>query len=320
MKHIPPLPTPLLRPIHADCLDASRWLAAESMDLVYMDPPFNSGRDYSDKAGSFTDKWDSDEAYLDFIGERLLALKRVMKKTASIWVHCDDSAVFDLKPVMDEVFGRAAFKTCIAWKRSVSHNSVTRGWGRVADHLLHYAPEGATFHTQFTPLDPDHVKRSYRYDDDDGRGAYALSPIHSPKRGGLMEPWRGHTPPRNGWCYSRENMQALDDKGLLVYPPNSGSNIKRKLYLADSKGKPVGNLWSDIPQASGKEKLGYPTQKPLALLERIISASSNPGDFVLDPFMGSGTTLVAARRLGRHGFGFDVSADAVAVTKERLDD
>ena len=308
-----------------DCLDVMRGMEPGSVDLVYLDPPFMSGRDYIGTTGEFKDRWSSMEEYLDFIRDRLVEVNRILHpKTGSVYLHCDDTACHRLRCVMDDVFGVSAFRSHIAWRRSKSKNDAVRAFGRISDIILHYALPDATFNPQFKPLDPEYIKNVYRYDDGDGRGPYSSVSIRSPRFcPSLQYKFRGYSCHRNGWTASRATMEKWHEEGRLIYPKRKDGRIRKKVYLSQSKGIPVGNIWDDIPNvmSGSMEAVGYPTQKPVALLERIISASSNPGDMVFDPFCGGGgTTLVAAARLGRKFSGCDISPDAIAASRKRLDE
>ena len=411
-----------------DCLDLMQRSEPDCVDLLYMDPPFASGRDYAGEAGKFTDRWESLGDYLDYMEARIKAARHVLAPTGSIYLHCDDTACHRLRCILDDVFGTAAFRSQITWKRSNPKNNATKAFGRVSDIILHYAGASAdhnpqfappdkeiakrfphidddgrryntdtplfrapsmgprpnlcyvyngvenphasgwrvsrqrlaeldaageiiwregkrplrkkfadgyagkqigniwddidpVFSPQFTPLDSEYVHKFYCHDDGDGRGPWRRSPIDSPEANGYHYDYKGYAPPAKGWRCPEETMRQLDAEGRLHFPAKKSGRISRKRYLSESKGTPVGNLWDDIGglQHASAEMLGYPTQKPLALLERIVAASSNPGDLVFDPFMGSGTTLMAAKRLGREWCGCDVSADALACARERLE-
>lgn len=308
---------------HGDCLEVLPTLDAGCVALIYADPPFASGRNYVGTAGAFTDTWLSMDAYLDYMRERLVAMRRVLSPTGSIYLHCDDTACHRLRCVMDDVFGASAFKSQIAWKRANPKGNATRMFGRIVDTILLYARPEAVYNPQYVPLSPASVE-AYSHNDHDGKGPYQRISL-SAYDGAQMYEWKGWSPPKAGWKYDIETMQALHDDGRIYYPqhrdgtPDHGRTIRLKHYLSSSKGSPVGNLWSDIERAGEGERVDYPTQKPLALLERIVAASSAVGDLVFDPFMGSGTTLVAAKRLGRRFGGCDVSADAITAATARLD-
>jgi site-specific DNA-methyltransferase (adenine-specific) len=210
---------------------------------------------------------------------------------------------------LDGVFGAQHYRNEIVWKRQSAHSDARHKFPDVSDTILFYVKSTASrFSPQFVGHNPDYVAKFYRFDDGDGRGAYRLGDAASPNpRPNMMYEWRGYSCPAKGWRYQRDTMQRLHDEGRLHYPakadgsPDYGKRIALKRYLSEQAGSIVTNIWTDIPplQARAQERLGYPTQKPLALLERILAASSNEGDVVLDPFCGCGTAVHAAQKLGR---------------------
>lgn len=297
----------------------------QSVDLIYLDPPFNSNADYnmlySNAAGgaqyrAFNDTWYWDEgaadryavyesapvrparsavlgmyqifgrsgmlAYLTYMADRLEQLHRLLRPTGSIYLHCDPTASHGLKLLMDSIFGRENFRNEIQWKRYGAHNDVGQGsrhFGRVHDKLLFYG-KGAksTWDQVFVPLDPQYVKSTYRHVDPETGRQFTTTPMTGPggvAKGNPVYEWNGHT---RSWRYSKTTMQKLHDEGRIYY--SRTGYARRKLYLDESRGVPVQDVWNDIPSLAGghKERLGYPTQKPIALLERIVRASSSPGD------------------------------------------
>ena len=340
-----------------DNLDILRGLNSASVDLIYLDPPFNSNRDYAAPVGSaaagaaFKDTWalsDLDTAWMGLIADeqpalyqalaaaglthgkrmqsylcmmavRLLEMRRILKDSGSIYLHCDPTASHYLKLLLDSIYGADRFVAEITWKRATAHND-SQSFGSVADYILCYG-NSINVDAVRVPLDPEYVDRFYRHDDNDGKGPYTLSDMASPNpRVNLMYEWRGYPPPAKGWRYSQETMAQLDADGLIWYPDSMANRPRRKRYLSENPGQIPGNIWTDIaPIAThAKERIGYPTQKPLALLERIIRASSNPGDVVLDPFCGCATACVAAESLGRRWLGIDISPKAVELVNMRL--
>ena len=311
-----------------DCLDVLPTLEAGSVDLIYADPPFNSGRDYAGAAGEFRDTWPSMDTYLEFMRERLEAMARALSPRGSIYLHCDDTAAHRLRCLLDDVFGAQSYSATIIWHRSNSQSSVKHKWGRMADTIFHYARPDATFTPVWKPYSADYISAQFYRDDGDGRGPYSPRyPLRARSGNGHFYEWKGYRVPKEGWSVSIEKMRKLEADNMLWEPttkngkPDFASTVYRKKYLSESRGALVGNLWTDIKGMTGphREFLDYPTQKPLALLERIVTASTNWGDLVFDPFMGSGTTLVAAARHGRRYGGCDVSADALAITRTRLE-
>ena len=340
-----------------DNLDILRGLNSASVDLIYLDPPFNSNRDYAAPVGSaaagaaFKDTWalsDLDTAWMGLIADeqpalyqalaaaglthgkrmqsylcmmavRLLEMRRILKNSGSIYLHCDPTASHYLKLLLDSIYGADRFVAEITWKRATAHND-SQSFGSVADNILCYG-SNINVDAVRVPLDPEYVDRFYRHDDNDGKGPYTLSDMASPNpRINLMYEWRGYPPPAKGWRYSQETMAQLDAAGLIWYPDSRANRPRRKRYLSENPGQIPGNIWTDIPPIAthATERIGYPTQKPLALLERIIRASSHPGDVVLDPFCGCATACVAAESLGRHWLGIDISPKAVELVNMRL--
>ena len=340
-----------------DNLDILRGMNSECVDLIYLDPPFNSNQDYAAPVGSaaagaaFKDTWtlsDLDvawmgliadkqpalahviktsglthgkgmQSYLTMMAVRLMEMHRVLKPTGSIYLHCDPTASHYLKLLMDSINGASNFMAEITWKRTSTHSD-SRTFGNVADIILFYGDQINTNDVR-VPYDPEYVARFYRYNDDDGRGLYRLDNMTSPNpRPNLTYEWRGHQPPVKGWRYSQETMSKLHDEGRIWYPDKPKQRPQLKRYLNEMPGKLADNVWTDIPpiNSQAKERIGYPTQKPLALLERIIKASSNEGDMVLDPFCGCATACVAADKLGRKWVGIDISPKAVELVNMRL--
>ena len=312
--------------MHGDCLDVLPTLEEGSVDLIYADPPFNSGRDWEEGAGAFADTWESMDRYLDYMRGRLEACARVLGRSGAIYLHCDDSACHRLRCVMDDVFGVSAYSATVTWKRSKSQSSTSRKWGRMTDFILHYARPGATFNPVWLPYTEKYIEdHFYR---EDGRGKFSPRYPLAARGSGHHYEWKGYRVPKSGWSVPLAEMERMEAEGLLWEPvgrdgkPDLDSTIYMKKYLADSRGIQVGNLWTDIHRLSGPhaELADYPTQKPTALLERIVGASSAEGDLVLDPFMGSGTTLVVAKRMGRRYMGCDISEDAVNLARRRIEE
>ena len=314
--------------ILGDNLEVLRHLPAESVDLIYLDPPFFSNRTYeviwgdAGERRSFEDRWSGGiMQYIDWLNERVRELHRVLKPTGSLFLHCDWHADTYIRVfILDKVFGIDNFQGHIIWQRTGVHNDAKRV-ANVTDSIWYYS-KGAkfTWNPQFTKQSDANVEVRYRHVGEDGR-RYQLGPMDSPNpRPNLMYEWKGFPAPVKDWRYSEESMRELDAKGEIWYPKKPGQRMRRKLFLDESKGALLGNVWTDIGplQANSKERIGYPTQKPVALLERIIAMASNEGDVVLDPFVGGGTTVVAAERLKRRWLGIDQSVQAVKVTELRL--
>jgi DNA modification methylase len=371
---------------YGDNLDIlRRYVKDETVDLVYLDPPFNSNTNYNvlfaEKDGSqaasqiqaFSDTWtwnqesesvfaeivtaggrvaDCLQAFRTFLGEcdmlaylvmmapRLVELRRTLKSTGSIYLHCDPAASHYLKMLMDAVFGPENFLNEVIWKRTSAHSGSKR-WEPVHDVILFYAKSSA-FHWNpiFQKYSDEYVEGFYRYTDDKGRFQVDNLTGAGTRSGESGQPWRGVNPTDMGrhWAVPnkvlletlgkeslsltvQQKLDTLDKQGLIYWPPK-GKMPRFKRYLDKEAGVPIVDVVTDINPigAQAAERLGYPTQKPQALLERIISASSNPGDVVLDPFCGCGTTIAAAQALGRLWIGIDITHLAITLIKQRLKD
>jgi site-specific DNA-methyltransferase (adenine-specific) len=256
-------------------------------------------------------------AYLAMMAVRLIEMHRVLKATGTLYLHCDPTASHYLKILLDAIFGPASFRNEIIWKRSNPKSHVSANFPACTDTILRYARGGKPVYRQpYEAHDPDYVASAYRHRD--GGGVYRLLPLLNPNddRPNLTYEFLGVT---RVWRWTRERMEQAWRDGLVAQS-KPGAVPQYKKYLSASKGRTVTNCWTDIPQAAGGEALGWPTQKPLALLERIIAASSNEGDTVLDPFCGSGTALHAAQKLGRHWIGIDMAPLAAGLAQRRLAD
>ena len=329
-------------------LDVLRGINSESVDLIYLDPPFCKQKKFAAPIGSkaagmsFKDAWTLDDAekvwleecqyaepeiwhviraakaahseamagYLAFMLQRLRECQRVMKRSGSIYLHCDPTANSYLRVLMDTVFGAASFRNEIVWKRYGSHNDTSRRFGCISDTVLFYAGANATWNVQRGIVDPS------SYTSSDFRGTYTTSPLHarSLSGGGYKYTWHEI---KDVWKFPKDRLDELEADSRIHWPKR-GKVPRRKVYLSESKGKPLNSIFDDIPIASGKERTGWPTQKPLALLERIIRASSNLEDLILDPFAGCATACVAAEKLGRKWCGIDIAEDAEIITSLRL--
>jgi site-specific DNA-methyltransferase (adenine-specific) len=254
---------------------------------------------------------------------RLVELRRVLKPTGSIYLHCDPTASHYLKLVMDAVFSVRCYRTEITWRRTTSHGDARRGYPDVTDTIFFYSKtDEYPFNIQYVPHTQDYIETFYVHQDPDGR-RWKRGDLSSPHpRPNLTYDYKGWKPPKNGWRISRERMEQLDREGRLHFPKDPSGRIRLKQYLDEQPGMPVTCLWADIPpiHALTAERLGYPTQKPEALLERIVEASSSEGDVVLDPFCGCGTTIAVAERLHRRWIGIDITHLAITLVKNRLHD
>lgn len=322
-----------------DNLEVLHGINSESVDLIYLDPPFNSKRLYSAPIGSkaagaaFKDTWtwsDVDEAclerlvidypaivklieatqivdksmaaYLTYIAQRVIEMKRVLKPTGSVYLHCDPTASHYLKIMLDCIFGEDNYQNDIIWKRGPvkGAKATATHFGRINDNILFYSKSDSyTFHTVYKPYDLASKYNKFKYKDKDGRIYSRDNPLGD---------------------YSEESIREFERQGRIYVTKNGGKQLIR--YLDETKGLAVGSLWDDINVINqvAKERMGYPTQKPLALLKRIIEASSSVGDIVLDPFCGCATACVAAQQLQRHWIGIDIEEQASKILIERLGD
>jgi len=261
-------------------------------------------------------------AYLVMMANRLIEMHRVLKPTGSLYLHCDPTASHYLKLVLDGVFGKENFRTEISWKRSSAHNDGKQGrrqCGNIRDLVLFYTKSDSwTWNCLYTPYDQAYIETFYRHVEPASGRRYQLSDLTAAKPGGdTLYPWKGVRPYKGRyWAYSKAKMEEFESTGRLIYTKSGMPRYKR--YLDEMPGVPLQNDWNDIQPANGKESLGYQTQKPLALLERIIQASSNEGDVVLDPFCGCGTAVHAAHKLKRRWIGIDITHLAISLIERRL--
>jgi site-specific DNA-methyltransferase (adenine-specific) len=351
---------------YGDNLDVlRRYVRDESVDLIYLDPPFNSRQDYnvlfaekdgtrsSSQITAFEDTWewnlDAERAYQEvverggwvskamqafrnFLGNsdmmaylammapRLLELKRVLKVTGSIYLHCDPTASHYLKMLMDAVFGPEQFRNEIIWRRADPKGHAFTRFPSTHDVILAFGKTAtAVWNTQYRAYDDAYLRSHYSSIEAGTDRRYTLSDCTNPNRNrpNLTYEWNGIV---KVWRWTKDRMQRMHDEGRLVYTSSGAPRYKR--YLDEMKGTVVTSVWDDIPfiNSQAAERLGYPTQKPEALLDRIIKASSNEGDIVLDPFCGCGTAVVAAQRLKRRWIGIDITPLATNLIKTRLTD
>jgi DNA modification methylase len=359
---------------YGDNLDVlRRYGGDETVDLIYLDPPFNSNANYnilfSEQDGSrsaaqikaFGDTWRWDKsaaeaydetverggdasrtmqafrtilgpsnmlAYLAMMAPRLTELHRVLKPNGSLYLHCDPTASHYLKLLLDAVFGPQRFRSEVVWKRSSAHSDTKQGrriHGHIHDVILFYTRgEEWTWNPIFTPYDEAYIKSKYTKVEPGTGRRYQLDNLTAAKPGGdVSYEWQGRRPYKGRfWAYSRENMDQMFAEGRIHVPDNPTAVPRFKRFLDEQPGVPLQDLWTDLDaiNARAAERLGYPTQKPESLLERIIESSSNEGDVVLDPFCGCGTAVAVAERLGRHWVGIDVTYQATNLIKGRLFD
>jgi site-specific DNA-methyltransferase (adenine-specific) len=349
-------------------------IATESVDLIYLDPPFNSNASYNVlfKAPSgeqsraqieaFEDTWHWNEsaerafdevvtgphsdaaimlramraalgendmmAYLAMMAVRLIELRRVLKPTGSLYLHCDTTASHYLKIILDAIFGPDRFSNEIIWKRTSAHANATQRLASVHDVIFLYSKSDTGIWNQlFTPYSAEYIAEHFVHKEPDGRVFRRSDLVNPAVRPNLRYEYHAsngivYQPHPNGWKVSLDVMRELDRENRLFFPAKKDARLRKKIYLDESPGVPLTDMWDDLPpiHASSQERLGYPTQKPLALLERIISASSNEGDLVLDPFCGCGTAVHAAQKLNRRWIGIDITHLAIALVERRLNE
>ena len=257
----------------------------------------------------------SDKSYLAYMAARLLEMHRLLKSTGSIYLHCDPTMSHYLKLVMDAVFGRDSFRGEITWKRFNFHADAKK-FGAISDRILFYAhTDNYTFNRVRVPYSDEYIRAKFTHKDDGGR-LYRLSDLGPPAGRGPVYEFHGVTKP---WRLTKEKMEKLDTEGR-IYTKSKVPQLKR--YLDEMPGQAVADLWSDISpiNSQAKERTGYPTQKPLDLLRRVIEASSNEGDMVLDPFCGCATACIAAEKLQREWVGIDISPKAAELVQLRMRD
>lgn len=338
----------------ADNLQIMRGMKDKSVDLIYVDPPFNSNHDYaaspdSAAAGTgFRDTWTVDDvdeswlaeiadkseslysvictsektgggksavSYLIYMAVRILEMHRILKPTGSLYLHCDTTMSHYLKLMLDAIFGNDFFRNDITWKRFSAHNDGKR-YGDISDHILFYTKTHQyTWNVVYVPYSDKYVNANFTCKDKRGYYTHNGLTAESLSGGGYEYEYKGHT---RIWKRPLESMLELEKQQRIHMPKKKNGIPRYKTYLDESQGVPLQNIWTDIPNVSGSEKLGYPTQKPLALLERIITCSSNAEDIVFDPFCGCATACLAAKRLGRRWIGCDISEKAYTLIEQRL--
>ncbi len=321
------------RPVNAvyfsDCLFVMRSLPAESVDLVYLDPPFCSNRNYSalvkgcSESLAFSDRWEGGiEQYTSWMTERISECRRILKKTGSIFLHCDPHSSHYLKVALDRVFGRTNFRNEIVWKRQGGHNDSRQGarlFGKIHDTILFYSKTSdLKWCAQYKPYSERHIERAYRFVEPGTSRRFALGDLTGPGGSDKGSPRFKFLGVTRFWRYNRRTMMKLYKQGRIVQTSNSTLPYLKR-YLDEMNGVELQDIWDDIkPVLNSRERANYPTQKPVELIQRIIGSCTAPGDLVLDPFVGSGTTAVACHNLSRNWIAIDSSIKACRVTLRRL--
>lgn len=301
-----------------------RWSWADDVEGAWIDQIQDDWPAVWEVIDAARATWGDDmAAFLCFMGVRLIEMHRVLRDDGSLYLHCDDAAGHYLKALLDAVFGRQQFRNEIVWQRSLAHNMKTRGFQRVNDVILYYSKTDVyCFNAVYTPYGEAQLKR-YRKDES-GRLYKAENLTFSTATKSRQFEWRGAKPPPNrSWGASVEQLEEWYEEGRILLKRDGTPRLDgMKTYLDEMPGKPATTNWTDIPRIgnTSNERVGYPTQKPLALYERIINASSNLGDIVLDPFAGCATTPIAAERLGRQWVAIDIWEGAADIVRQRLAD
>lgn len=359
---------------YGDNLTRMQQMAKHSVDLIYLDPPFNSKQNYnliyknmtgkpvSDQADAFCDTWEMDAekeelakampvlmrdmgvedyyvqfwrlwinalrhtqphllAYLIYMVQRLLYMKSILRPTGSIYLHCDPTASHYIKVMMDGIFGHRNFQSEIIWKRTSAHNSAKR-WGPVHDVILFYtASDKYIWNKMYSAYDAEYLLQRFKRGDDRPWKDADLTGAGT-RNGETGQIWRGFDVTGKGrhWAYPPSELDRMDSEGLIYWPKKKGGWPRQKVYLDSASGIPIQDVWTDISpiNSQAQERLGYPTQKPIALLDRIILASSKKGDVVFDPFCGCGTTIYSAVKNERRWVGCDIAILSIKIVREIL--
>lgn len=311
-----------------DNIDVLRWLIQKQglkgkIDLIYIDPPFSKGAHFSSRSQelAYTDVLEGAD-FLEFLRSRLILMKELLSEKGSIYVHLDESMAFEIKLIMDEIFGKKNFKNWIVRKKSNPKNSVSKRYGNISDYILFYTKtKKHIFNNPYEKWEDDALLKEYNYIEENTGRRYKKVPIHAPgiRNGETGKEWRGKLPPAGKhWQYTPEKLDELDSKGEIFWSANG--NPRRKIYLDENKGKKIQDIWLDYKDAHNQniKITGYPTEKNPDLLERIISISSDENSIVLDAFNGSGTTLSVANKMNRNWIAIDNSKVSIDTTLKRI--
>lgn len=313
---------------HGDNIDVLTALLDDEkvcgkVTLIYIDPPYNTGGAFEtrDFKHAYDDRFTL-ESYLLFMRKRLELMHRLLSREGSIYVHLDSNMVFHVKVMMDEIFGIQNFKGMITRKKCKSKNFTRKTYGNISDYILFYSKTNETvWNRPYEEWSDEKVLKEYPFIEEGTGRRYKRVPIHAPgtRNGATGSPWRGMMPPEGKhWQFTPDKLDEMDARGEIYW--SSNGNPRRKVYLDQSNGVPVQDIWLDYLDVNNQNTLitGYPTEKNIDMLKRIIETSSRPGDLVLDCFAGSGTTLVAAEQLGRQWIGVDIGDEAIATIIDRF--
>ena len=313
---------------HADNLDVLNLLMYDKsvsgkVTLIYIDPPYNTGGAFEthDFKLAYDDRFGIQE-YLSFMRIRLELMHTLLSDEGSIYVHLDSNMVFHVKVMMDEIFGMQNFKGMITRKKCKSKNFTRKTYGNISDYILFYSKtENPVWNRPYEEWSEEKIQKEYPYIEEGTGRRYKKVPVHAPgtRNGATGSEWRGMMPPKGKhWQFTPDKLEEMDRNGEIYWSANG--NPRRKVYLERSSGIPVQDIWLDYLDINNQNTLitGYPTEKNIDMLKRIIETSSRPGDLVLDCFAGSGTALVAAEELGRNWIGVDIGDEAIATIVNRL--
>lgn len=313
---------------HADNIDVLHYLLSDhevsgKINLIYIDPPYNTGGAFETKdfKHAYNDKFTT-ESYVEFMRARLMLMHKLLADTGSIYVHLDSNMVFHVKILMDEIFGENNFQGMITRKKCKSKNFTRKTFGNISDYILFYTKsESPIWNRPYEEWSNEKILKEYPFIEEGTGRRHKRVPCHAPgtRKGATGGPWRGMMPPEGKhWQYTPDKLDEMDARGEIYW--SSNGNPRRKVYLDQSKGVPVQDIWLDYLDVNNQNTCltGYPTEKNINMVKRIIEASSNPGDLVLDCFAGSGTTLVAAEELGRQWIGVDIGDEAIKVIQNRF--
>ena len=320
--------TEIKRLYHADNLDVLNYLIKDSkvcgkVDLIYIDPPYNTGGAFEtrDFIHAYDDKYSTDE-YIRFMQVRLKLLHTLLSAEGSIYVHLDSNMVFHVKILMDDIFGVKNFRGMITRKKCKSKNFTRKTYGNISDYILFYSKsDSPKWNRPYEEWCDEKILKEYPFIEEGTGRRHKRVPCHAPgtRNGATGGAWRGLMPPEGKhWQYTPDKLDEMDARGEIYW--SSNGNPRRKVYLDQSKGVPVQDIWLDYLDINNQNtcQTGYPTEKNLDMLKRIVETSSNPGDLVLDCFAGSGTTLVAAEELGRQWIGVDIGDESIRVIQDRF--
>ncbi|MBD5358435.1 MAG: site-specific DNA-methyltransferase [Bacteroides sp.] len=314
---------------HADNLSVLKRLLKDqtvkgNIKLIYIDPPYNTGADFETRNQEFaySDRF-SIEEYIDFMRERLITMRELLSCDGSIYVHLDSNMVFHVKLLMDSIFGINNFRGMITRKKCKPKNYTRKTYGNISDYILFYTKsDSPTWNRPYDKWEEEKIKKEYPFIEENTGRRYKRVPIHAPgiRNGATGSKWRGMLPPPGKhWQYTPDKLDELDANNEIYW--SSNGNPRRKVYLDQSKGIPVQDIWLDFLDVNNQNSLqtGYPTEKNLEMIKRIIEASSNEGDLIMDCFAGSGTTLIAAEELNRQWIGVDIGDVAIETIQKRLE-